>query len=247
MPHTERFDSYIRSGLYYDAIYAVRGKDYEREAEQIHALIQQHKQSPGATLLDVGCGTASHLSHLRRCYQVEGLDINATMLKVAQAHNPDIPFHQGDMVDFDLGRQFDIVTCLFSGIGYVQTVPRLRQTLRTLARHLLPGGVLIVEPWRSPGDFQPGQIRCVFVDQPDLKIARMAVTRTDGNLSILDYHYLVATPDGVEYFTEEHKAGLFLPADYLEAFRSSGLEVIHDAEGLIGRGLYIGKRPLASP
>src|SRR3712207_7289123 len=42
---------------------------------------------------------------------------------------PDVRFHQGDMTDFDLGRRFDVVVCLFSAIGYVLTEERLRQTL----------------------------------------------------------------------------------------------------------------------
>lgn len=52
--------------------------------------------------------------------------------------------------------------------------------------------------------------------------------------------YVVATGDGIETFTEYHRMGLFSPAQYRQAFQHAGLDVEHDEEGLIGRGLYIG-------
>jgi hypothetical protein len=72
----------------------------------------------------------------------------------------------------------------------------------------------------------------------------MSVSERTGNISRNDFHYLVATPAGIQHFTERHELGLFTHEDYLAAFRDSGLEVIHDPDGLIGRGLYIGLRPL---
>ena len=56
---------------------------------------------------------------------------------------------------------------------------------------------------------------------------------------------LVATADGVERFEEPHELGLFTHPEYLEAFRAAGLEGEHDAEGLMGRGLYVGWAPAA--
>lgn len=72
----------------------------------------------------------------------------------------------------------------------------------------------------------------------------MNVARAEGGTAVLDFHYLVATPRGVEYFTERHDLALFPHEAYLEAFRASGLDVTYDPEGLIGRGLYIGTRAL---
>lgn len=36
---------FIKSAAFYDAIYAAVGKDYSREAETLHAIIQQYKHS----------------------------------------------------------------------------------------------------------------------------------------------------------------------------------------------------------
>ncbi len=232
---------FTKSEAFYDAIYNTM-KDYDKEAQQIHAVIKQYKQSPGNALLDVACGTGAHIASLQRDYTVEGLDLDGQMLAIATRRNPGIIFHRADMVDFDLGYTFDVVRCLFSSIGYTKTLPRMRQALQTMRRHLNPGGVLLIEPWLAAERFKAGHLSATFVNQPDLKIARMNKGEVEGRVSIMNFHYLVATPAGIEHFTELHELGLFSHEEYLDAFRSSGLEVVHDPdpEKLMGRGLYIG-------
>jgi SAM-dependent methyltransferase len=230
---------YDQSAAIYDAIY--HWKDYAQESEQIHTLIQQHGVADGAALLDVGCGTGAHIAYLKNWYQVMGLDLAGTMLAVAHQRYPDVTFVQGDMVDFNLSQQFDAIVCLFSAIGYVQTEERLRQALTTFARHLAPGGVIVIEPWYSREEFEDGHISVQFVDQPDLKIARMTQSRVEGALSILPMHHLVATAEGITAYVEEHVMGLFDRADYDLAFQHAGLTVTHVVQGLTDRGLYVGK------
>jgi SAM-dependent methyltransferase len=226
-----------RSARLYDAVYASI-RDYPREAAELDRLIQERR--PGArTLLDVACGTGAHLEHLTG-YEVEGLDLDPEMLAVARERLPNVPLHEGDMADFDLGKRFDAVVCMFSSIGYVRTAERLRSAVASMARHLEPGGVLVVEPWLSPEVWVDRHVGAVFVDQPELKIARMNVGEREGNLSIFEFEYLVGTPNGLERFNERHELGLFTVEQYLEAFRAAGLEVDHDPEGPMGRGLYIG-------
>jgi SAM-dependent methyltransferase len=227
----------------YDAIYS--WKDYAGEAERLRALIAEYKRSPGIALLDVACGTGGHIPYLQDDFAVEGLDLDPGMLAIARARHLGVPFYLGDMVDFDLGWQFDVVVCLFGSIAYVQTVPRLRQAVAAMARHVAPGGVLFVEPFFTPDVWIPGRPNATFVDQPDLKIARMNVSAVRDNIALLDFHYLVATPQGIEQFTERHELGLFTEAEYGDVFTACGLQVVYDAKGLDGRGLYIGKYPPA--
>ena len=227
---------FSRSARIYDAIYASI-RDYPREAAELDRLIQERR--PGArTLLDVACGTGAHLEHLEG-YEVEGLDLDPEMLAVARERLPDVPFHEGDMAAFDLGERFDTVVCMFSSIGYVRTEERLRSAIASMARHLEPGGVLVVEPWLSPDVWMDRHVGAVFVDDPELKIARMNVAQREGTVSMFEFEYLVGTPDGIERFTERHELGLFTVEQYLQAFRIAGLEAEHDQEGPMGRGLYI--------
>lgn len=234
---------FTKSQQYYDAIYS--WKDYAEEARRLERSISEHKRSAGNALLDVACGTGGHIPYLRDDFAYEGLDLDPEMLALARKRFPDIPIHQGDMVDFALGRQFDVVTCLFSSIAYTRTVPRLRQAISTMAAHVVPGGVLIIAPFITPKDWNPGHPYAIFVDQPDLKIVRMNVSTAVDNVAMLDFHYLVGTPEGVEHFTEHHELGLFADEQYRAAFTQAGLDVTRDDEGLIGRGLYVGTREVA--
>ena len=234
---------FTKSEAFYDAIYATM-KDYANEAQQIHKLIQQYKQTSGTRLLDVACGTGRHIPFLQEHYIVEGLDLDEQMLAIARQRNPQVIFHHADMVNFDLGCQFDVIVCLFSSIGYVKTVPNLHRTLQTMRHHLLPGGVILIEPWLTPEVYEVGHIAAVFVDQPDLKIARMNKSEVEDGISVMNFHYLVATPQGIEHFTERHELGLFSHEEYLNAFQASELDVVYDPDPhkLMGRGVYIGVR-----
>jgi hypothetical protein len=124
--------TYSLSPEIYDLLYA--WKDYSAEADRIHALVSQ--RAPGArTLLDVACGTGGHLAHLRDRFSVEGLDLDPALIEHARRRLPDTAFHAGDMRTFELGRRFDVVTCLFSSIGYMHTAAELSTAIERMAGH----------------------------------------------------------------------------------------------------------------
>ncbi len=235
---------YTRSAEVYDAIYDSIGKDYAQEAEKLHKFIQGHKRSPGNRLLDAACGTGRHLEHLRKWYDVEGLDLSPEMLEVARRRLPNVPLHRDDLLRFRLERRFDAITCLFGSIAYVKTFENLRRAVANMAEHLVPGGVLVIEPFLRPEDFRSQYLHANFVDRPDLKVARMNVSAREGNVFIANFHFLVGTPEGIEYFTEHHELGMFTDEEYRDALRSAQLEVFHDPEGPMGRGLFLGRKPL---
>jgi ubiquinone/menaquinone biosynthesis C-methylase UbiE len=234
---------FSKSARYYDEIYASIDKDYAAEAEKTHQYILKHKQTKGKHLLDVACGTGHHASLLSTYYQVAGLDLDVNMLAVAKKEHPKIRFHRGDMTDFELKKQFDVIICLFSSIGYVRTKSRLRKASSTMSKHLLPGGVLLVEPWFTPEQWQPGRASMTQVNKPDLKVVRMSYSGQRGKISTLEFQYLIGTSKGIEHAVEKHELGLFTHKDYMDAFKAAGLITTYDAEGLDSRGLYIGLKP----
>lgn len=230
--------TYRQSAQVYDAL--SRGKDYAAAAARLHELVQ--RLTPRASsLLDVACGTGRHLEYLKAHYHVEGFDLSPEMLEIARKRCPDTPLHAANFQDFELGRVFDVVTCLFGAIGYAKTVENLERAIQCMARHVGGGGMLIVEPWVTPERYLADRIVFDTVNDPDLKVARIYVSRREGRLSTYDIEFLVATQAGVTHFSEHEQLGLFSREEYLAALHGAGLTVTEeDAEGLFGYGLFVG-------
>lgn len=232
----------------YDAIYAK--KNYETEAVALKGLIAYHKQSDGNELLDVACGTGLHLPYIIDDFVVTGVDLSEQQLEKAKQRLPNISFNQGDMRNFDLHRQFDVVTCLFSSIGYVHPYEELQVAVANMVKHLKPGGVLVIEPWLQPGVFDPGRLPHTEVGElPErkLKVTRTAHNALEGNISVMNMHHVVESPEGTREFTEEHRLALYSHEEYEQAFIATGVSFVQDEQGLSGRGLYIGVKPAEEP
>jgi SAM-dependent methyltransferase len=215
---------------------------YAGEVERLISLLSAKHGARRGTLLDVACGTGLHIEHLRRHFDAEGLDICPELLAIARKRNPDAVFHLADMTAFGLGKRFDVVTCLFSSIGYVKTLDRMRAAVRSMAAHLRPEGILAVEPWFTPETRRPNTVHALYIDETELKIARINTSFVDGRTSIFDLHYLIGTPEGTEHVTEHHELGLFDVEEMVAAMEEEGLAVDYDPQGLTGRGLYVARR-----
>jgi SAM-dependent methyltransferase len=231
--------SYTRRPELYDLEYSF--KDYESECVRIEEIVRA--RAPQArTLLDVACGTGKHLVFLRTRFDCEGVDLDDGLLAVARERLGNVPLHQGDMRTLDLGRRFDVVTCLFSSIGFVHDLGGLADATRSLAAHVADGGVLLVEPWITPDAWMPGRPHVLAADAEGIALARVTVSGQHGRISTTDMHYLVGTADGVEQFEERHELGLFTLEEMRRALEATGLTVEHDPDGLMGRGLWIATR-----
>ena len=235
------------TGWVYDIAYS--DKDYAGEAAAVASVIRERCPS-AASLLDVGCGTGKHLEQFADLFEdVEGLDLTRSLLDEAERRLPQLTFHRGDMRTFDLGRTFDAVICLFSAIGHLLTLEELEQACATMARHLEPGGVLVIEPWLAPDVWDEDHLHMLTVDQPDVKLARATLPGTRGDnreISVLDFTYLVATRGRIETVEEHHELRLTSEAEFLTALEKAGLDATFEPDGLRmpsnpgTRGLYIG-------
>jgi SAM-dependent methyltransferase len=230
---------YAGSEDFYDKLYAF--KDYRAEAEKVVRIVKE--RNPNAlTLLDAACGSGSHLAFLKNDFRAEGLDISGDFVRLARAKNPGIEIHEGNLLNFSLERKYDAVTCLFSSIGYVRTKNNLNKAIANLARHLERQGLLLVEPWFVPEGWHPGTVHGLYINEPDLKIARVSTSQARKGESYMEMHYLVGTPEGTSHFAEIHRMGLFTREDMNAAFAGAGLNVEYIEEGITGRGLYIGAK-----
>ncbi|GAB2786521.1 class I SAM-dependent methyltransferase [Streptomyces daliensis] len=229
-------------GDLYDAIYSGRGKDYGGEAAVVARHVRTAKPD-ATTLLDVGSGTGGHLAYFAKEFaHAEGIDLAEGMLEVSRRNLPDISVRQGDMRSFRLERRFDAVVSLFSAVGNLKDTAELDETLDTFAKHLVPGGVVVVEPWWFPENFLPDYVGGSVQTVDGRTVARVSHTvRQDEGHSRMEVHYTVGDPaDGIQHFSDVHVMALFTREEYEAAFTRAGCSVHYVAGEYEGNGLFVG-------
>jgi len=225
---------------YYDRVYSF--KDYLDEAVRIQNLIMKYLESGGNTLLDVACGTGLHLKHLKDDFSCTGVDVSKAMLKIARKNVQGVTFKEADMATLKLGKQFDVITCLLSSIGYVKTYANLKRTIQNFSKHLNKGGIVLIEPSHANSFYVTGEPRITIYDGKDAKIARVNVAKIRQATAVLNMHILVAERGkDAQYFTDAHELGLFGINKTLGIMKDAGLKSKYLKNGLMtGRELFIG-------
>lgn len=231
---------YSTAAEFYDLLYRDQ-KNYVAEAALLADTIRQENPT-ATTVLDVACGTGSHARALTDIgFRVDGVDLEPSFVERARAKCPEGDFRVADMTQLALDKRYDAVVCLFSAIGYAASRAELAVTIAGMSQHLEPGGVVIVDPWFEPGQLTHGWIAVLTGRDENLSVCRMSRTVIEGTRSILEFEYLIGTPDGIERRSEVHRLTLFTQAEMEEAFRTAGLTVERKPEVLRTRGLYIGR------
>jgi len=123
---------------YYDEFYS--NKDYAKEAEFLKKIIGNRH-----TILDVGCGTAIHMSLLEKNnYEVEGMDLNKEMLDISRTRVKG-KLYNGDMLDFSLNKKYDVIICMFAVINHLKNEAQLGKALSNFTTHLNSDGLIVID------------------------------------------------------------------------------------------------------
>lgn len=217
-------------------------KNYEVEVERIAYILEKLGTQPRA-LLDIACGTGEHARILRESYgyDVDGIDLQPNFIEIAQGKNPDGDFTVADMRDFHLPRKYDAITCLFSSLAYAETLDGLDATIQSIARHLRPGGWLLIEPWLEPSEWKDGLIDATesHDEASQVRILQTRQGSSDGKVSVLKIDYQIDTPDETFEFSETHRLGLFTREEIESALADKHFESRYLPKGVLSSPLHL--------
>lgn len=138
---------------FYDTLY--QDKEYKKECDFLEKVFRKYSSRKIQTILDLGCGTASHdILLANKGYRVSGVDKSSEMLKIARRkvgqERLKIDLHRGNIQAIRLRRKFDAVISMFNVMGYQTTDKTFKKVLLTAKNHLKKGGLFIFDCWYGP-------------------------------------------------------------------------------------------------
>ena len=132
--------AYERFAAFYDVVMDDPGP----RAARVNAAIDRYRPMPGpCSNWDAGPGRSSPGSR-----PGPGSPVwtgHREMLAIAATKVPGAQLLQGDMSDFDIGRRFDVVACVFDSINHLLDVGSWASLFACVHRHLADGGLFVFD------------------------------------------------------------------------------------------------------
>ncbi len=231
---------------YYDLLYAER--DCAGEVEFV--LDRLRAFAPAAQdLLELGCGTGAHAFGLARAgLTVDGIDLSADMLRVAETRRAALPseqaarlaFTQGDLCRFERGRAYDAIVSLFHVMSYVTEDAAILAALGAVRRHLKPGGVFLFDFWHGPAVVATGPLpRTKTVENEHFRLLRETrpIWERDRDLVRVGYRLQVTdlASGRCEIIEEEHRLRYFFLPVLERWLTTAGLRIVETGEWMTGK------------
>ena len=232
---------------HYDMIY--KKKDYKKECAYLEGLFRKYSRNKVKTILDLGCGTASHMiPFIKKGYKMTGVDASAQMLKLAAQKldklNLRAELSREKVQSFRLGCKFDVILCLFSVIDYITRRRDLLLTLENIAQHMKKKSLFIFDFWNESavdGYYSPRKTNLFKVDGKVLE--RNSTTRVYPSKHLCEVNYTCSLKQNgrlLERDQERHILRYFAIDEMRDCLRTAGLKTI-DAHPFLNAGGKIRK------
>ncbi len=129
--------------------FMMSGVDYDAWAEYALKAAKRFGNDP-ETVLDLACGTGSTTLPLaKRGLKATGLDLSSAMLKIAARKAADAgldaAFIEGNMLNLDFERLFDLIVSFQDGINYLTGEGDFERLAAAVDGCLVPGGLFMFD------------------------------------------------------------------------------------------------------
>jgi SAM-dependent methyltransferase len=200
---------------------------YRKESELFARLIKGRARIKVGSLLDMGCGGGKNVFHLKRYFDVTGIDISEPMLANARKLNPECKFHPADIRNFDLKQQFDSVL-INDATAYMTTQRDLLRVFKAAYRHLKSGGVMITHPEECRESFGQNETTIWKAKTDDADVTFIE-NQYDPNAKDGTYEktllYLIRKKGKLRIEHDFHVCGLFALDTWRGSLRKAGFRV----------------------
>lgn len=136
------------------------GRSYRRQLTAVFARLVP----PGASVLEIGCGTGDLLAALRPTTGV-GVDFSAEMVRRARERHPELTFVAADAHELDLGQRFDYI--VLSDV--VNDLWDVQQVLEQVRRHASPHTRIILNAYSRLWQWPLALARALRLARPQLQ------------------------------------------------------------------------------
>ncbi len=136
-------NAYKKFSYYYDEI--MQTLEYDLWLEFIEPYLKQN-----AKLLDLACGTGSFLMlAINKGISCYGLDLSSSAIEIAKEkakiNRFNIDYKVADMTNFKYDFKFDVITCFFDSVNFLDSKAKVKELFNSVYNHLNDGGYFIFD------------------------------------------------------------------------------------------------------
>lgn len=155
------------------------------------------------------------------------MDISIDMLSIAAQKTNQVNWLEGDMTDFDLNKNFSLITIFCDSLNYLFNKDEVAKTFDNVYRHLENDGVFLFDVhtrFKMETLFNNQN----YIDEDENTFLAWEAIRGEEPLSV--YHelsFFKAKDDGLYYrFNESHYQRTFDESEYIQLLKQSGFHSI---------------------
>lgn len=202
--------------------------DYEPLSAYVVAKINEHETRKTKTLLHLGCGSGNMDFHLKKHYEVTGVDLSPDMLVSARKKNPECRYHTGDMRTFSTNSRFDAVI-IPDSIDYMRSPEEMQQLFSNARKLLNPLGLLLAIVAYDPGKFPQNRTTVDNVSDKGIEVTFIEnnyAPNLDENSFEATFVLLIRDNRRLKTLIDIHTLGLFKRDVWFNELKRAGFDAI---------------------